>query len=141
MLVSPDRIPHGNGCLRYLGVSVVRPYLSEFGTYSMQGQNLKQINDAKINEVLAHAGLSVLLITSTWDGHGIIMRTLLEGLSNRYSKVFFGVADVEDSPRICKVFNVTNPPGLLFVKDGELIERAMGPIGGSGIIDLIERNS
>ncbi|PHK98224.1 hypothetical protein CGL56_11000 [Neolewinella marina] len=107
----------------------------------MQGQNLTHINDAKINEVLAHAGLSVLLITSTWDGHGIIMRTLLEGLSNRYGKVFFGVADVEDSPRICKVFNVTNPPGLLLVKDGELIERAMGPIGGSGIVELIERNS
>ncbi len=107
----------------------------------MQGQNLKQINDTKISELLTHAGLSVLLITSTWDGHGIIMRTLLDGLSNQYSKVFFGVADVEDSPRICKVFNVTNPPGLLLVRDGELIERAMGAVGVSGIVDLIERNS
>ncbi len=107
----------------------------------MQGQNLIQITDDRVNEVLTHPGLSVLLITSTWDGHGIIMRTLLEGMSNRYSKVFFGVADVEASPRICKVFNVTNPPGLLLVKDGELIERTTGAVGGSSIMDLIERNS
>ena len=107
----------------------------------MQGQNLSQINDDKVNEVLSHSGLSVLLITSPWDGHGIIMRTLLEGLSSRYRKVFFGVADVEDSPRICKVFNVTNPPGLLLVKDGELIERTSGAVGGSSIVDMIERNS
>ncbi|WP_116127636.1 thioredoxin family protein [Lewinella sp. IMCC34183] len=107
----------------------------------MQGQRLQQINDTKLNELLAHSGLIVLLITSTWDGHGIIMRTILEGISNQYTKVLFGVSDVEDSPRICKVFNVTNPPGLLLVKDGELIERAMGAIGGSAIVELIERNS
>ncbi len=107
----------------------------------MHGQNLTTVNDAKINELLTRSGLSLLLITSSWDGHGVIMRTLLEGLSNRYSKVFFGVADVEDSPRICKVFNVTNPPGLLFVRDGELIDRVQGAVGGSTIIELIERNS
>ena len=85
--------------------------------------------------------MSVILITSTWDGHGIIMRTLLEGLANRYSKVMFSVADVEASPRICKIFNVTNPPGLLVVKDGELIERTSGAIGGSSIAELIDRNT
>lgn len=128
----------GYGVMFGLSVRTVSEF---FGTLSMQGQKLQQINDAKVNELLAHSGLSVLLITSTWDGHGIIMRTLLEGLSNQYTKVFFGVADVEDSPRLCKVFNVTNPPGLLLVKDGELIHRAMGPIGGSAIIELIESNS
>jgi hypothetical protein len=39
------------------------------------------------------------------------------------------------------VFNVTNPPGLLFVKDGELIDRVMGAIGGRTITELIERHS
>lgn len=107
----------------------------------MQGQNLKQITDEKLIEVLSHPGVCVILITSTWDGHGIIMRTLLEGLSNRYGKVFFGIADVESSPRICKLFNVTNPPDLLVVKDGELIERTSGAVGGSTIVDMIERNS
>ncbi len=107
----------------------------------MHGETLTIIHDGRINELLSQTGLSLLLITSSWDGHGIILRTLLEGLSNRYGKVFFGVADVEDSPRICKVFNVTNPPGLLFVRDGELIDRVQGAVGGSTIIELIERHS
>jgi thioredoxin 1 len=107
----------------------------------MQSQNLTLTTDGKLGDLLGRTGLTVLLITSSWDGHGIIMRTLLESISSGYAKVQFGVADVERSPRICKVFNVTNPPGLLFVKDGELIDRVMGAIGGRTITELIERHS
>jgi thioredoxin 1 len=107
----------------------------------MQGHNLTQTTDSKIGDLLGRSGLSVLLITSSWDGHGVIMRTLLDSLSNRYERVHFGVADVESSPQICKIFNVTNPPGLLFVKDGELIDRVVGGVGGSTITELIERHS
>ncbi|MCP9234542.1 thioredoxin family protein [Lewinella sp. JB7] len=107
----------------------------------MHSYTLEKFDDAKINELLTRPGLSLLLITSSWDGHGIIMRALLEGLAKRYGKVLFAVADVEDSPRICKIFNVTNPPGLLFVRDGELIDRVQGAVGGSSIVELIEHNS
>lgn len=107
----------------------------------MQGPTVKNIDDTKIGELLARSGLSLLLVTSAWDGHGAIMRALLDSLSHRYRNVFFGVATVEDSPVICKVFNLTNPPGLLFVRDGELIDRIQGAVGGSTITDLIEHNS
>ena len=107
----------------------------------MQGHQLTQFNDAKLPELLTHPELTLLLITSNWDGHGIIMRTLLEGLASRYGNVSFGVADVEKSPRMCKIFNVTDPPGLLFVRDGELIDRLQGPVGGRSITDLVERYS
>jgi len=107
----------------------------------MQGKTLRDIDDNRIGELLSRRGLSVLLVTSAWDGHGVIMRALLDSLSERYHEVYFGVATVEDSPVICKLFNVTNPPGLLIVKDGELIDRVQGAIGGSTITDLIEQNS
>lgn len=104
----------------------------------MQGYKLKNTDDGKINELLTRSGLSILLVTSSWDGHGIIMRALLEKLAERYQKVFFTVAEVEESPRLCKVFNVTNPPGLLFIRDGELIDRLQGAVGGSSIVTVIE---
>ena len=107
----------------------------------MRGYQLTQINDAKLPELLMRPELTLLLITSNWDGHGIIMRTLLEGLAGRYGNVSFSMADVEQSPRICKIFNVTDPPGLLFVRDGELIDRLQGPVGGRGILQLVERYS
>jgi hypothetical protein len=106
----------------------------------MQGQ-ISQTTDQQIGTLLGYPGLTVLLITSSWDGHGIIMRTLLEQISSRYAKVRFRVADVEDTPQLCKIFNVANPPGLLFIRDGELIHRAAGAIGGSTIVNLIERHS
>ena len=105
----------------------------------MQGQKLHKIDDGRINELLARTGLSLLLITSSWDGQGVIMRTLLEGLAERYQKVSFTVAEVEDSPLLCKVFNVTNPPGLLFIRDGELVDRLQGAVGGNAIMTAIEQ--
>lgn len=107
----------------------------------MQGQLLLNIDDGKIGDLLTRQGLSVLLVTSSWDGYGVIMRTLLEGLAERYRQVDFAVADVESSPQVCKVFNVTNPPGLLLIHDGELVDRVQGAVGGSTIINLIENNS
>ena len=107
----------------------------------MQSQTLLNIDDKKINELLTRSGLSLLLVTSSWDGHGVIMRSVLEGLAERYRSIGFAMADVEESPLICKLFNVTNPPGLLFVKDGELIDRLQGAVGGSTITTLIEENS
>lgn len=107
----------------------------------MQGQKIINIDDGKINELLTRSGLSILLVTSSWDGHGAIMRALLEGLAERYQNILFTVAEVEESPRLCKVFNLTNPPGLLFIRDGELIDRLQGAIGGSSIATAIEQIS
>lgn len=107
----------------------------------MQGQNISKISDADLPQLLTRQGTTMLLISSSWDGHGIIMRALLGNISDHYVNVVFEVANVENSPRICKLFNVSNPPALLLVKDGELVERVMGAVAGGEIKHLLENNS
>ena len=107
----------------------------------MISPQLHDIDDDHLSDLLNRSGVSLLLVTSSWDGEGIIMRALLEKLTGRYQDVHFYTADVDDCPVICKVFNVTNPPGLLFLQDGELIDRRQGAVGGNTIVELIETNS
>lgn len=109
--------------------------------YRMTSPKLHDIDDGHLSDLLNRSGVSLLLVTSSWDGEGIIMRALLERLSGRYRSVVFYTADVDTCPVICKVFNVTNPPGLLFLQDGELIDRRQGAVGGTTIVELIETNS
>lgn len=99
---------------------------------------LNAIADGQIANLLAHAGLTVILMTAPWDGNGIIMSSILEGFTSRYRTVSFCISDYEDSPRLARLFNLTAPPGILFVKDGELIERLTGPVNAGRLNELLQ---
>lgn len=95
------------------------------------------IEDRQIAEVLSRQGLTVILMSSPWDGNGIILQGILEGFTNRYRSVSFCLADYEESPRLARLFNLLSPPGILFVKDGEMIQRITGPVSAGRIEELI----
>ena len=103
----------------------------------MNGQAIATLDDDQIGNLLSRDGLCVVLMTASWDGNGIIFRSLIEMLSDQYTKVFFSEADFETTPRLAKLFNMTRPPGLLFVKDGELVHRISGPTSAGAIGAII----
>ena len=98
---------------------------------------LNPIEDRQITEVLSNRGLTVILMSSPWDGNGIILRGILEGFVGRYRSVNFCSADYEDCPRLARLFNLLPPPGILFVKDGEMIQRITGPVSAGRIEELL----
>ena len=106
----------------------------------MTGQNLQQFDDNDIGSLLSAEGLVVVLLTANWDGNGIILSSLIQGLAGRYDQATFGVVDYESSPQLAKLFNMPRPPGLMFIKQGELVGRLMGPTGLGDIEDLINKN-
>lgn len=98
---------------------------------------LHDIEDPQIAEVLSRHGLTVILMTSAWDGNGVILRSILEGLTPRFRSVRFCAADYEASPRLARLFNLLTPPGILFVKDGEMIQRLTGPVSAGRLNELL----
>ena len=98
---------------------------------------LNSIEDRQIAEILSREGLTVILMSSPWDGNGIILRGILEGFTSRYRAVHFCLADYEESPRLARLFNLLSPPGILFVKDGEMVQRITGPVSAGRIEEMI----
>ncbi|MFT6483797.1 MAG: hypothetical protein ACJAWN_000506, partial [Neolewinella sp.] len=41
------------------------------------------------------------------------------------------------SPRLARLFNLLSPPGILFVKDGEMVQRITGPVSAGRIEELL----
>ncbi len=99
--------------------------------------NLTTIEDRQIGEVLTNRGLTVLLMTAPWDGNGIILRGIIEGFVPHFRSVSFLEADYESCPRLARLFNLMSPPGILFVKDGEMVNRVSGPVSAGRINELI----
>lgn len=98
---------------------------------------LTTIDDRQISDLLQADGLTVVLMTSPWDGNGIILRSIIENLAAQYRAVQFRVADYEDCPRLARLFNLMSPPGVLFVRNGEMIQRVTGPVSAGRIGELI----
>lgn len=98
---------------------------------------LKLISDQRIGDLLAREGLHVVLMSSPWDGNGVIMRNIVESVAPKNRNVQFYQADYEDSPQLARLFNLLSPPGLLFIRDGELVKRVVKPLSAGGVQDLI----
>lgn len=99
---------------------------------------LLTIDDRQISDLLQAKGLTVVLITSPWDGNGIILRSIIEGLAGRYRSVNFRIADYEACPRLARLFNLMSPPGILLIREGEMLERLTGPVSAVKISELIQ---
>ena len=98
---------------------------------------LKLISDQRIGDLLAREGLHIVLMSSPWDGNGVIMRNIVESIAPQNRSVQFYQADYEDSPKLARLFNLLSPPGLLFIRDGELVKRVVKPLSAGGVQDLI----
>lgn len=95
------------------------------------------LTDANIPQLLAQEGVSVLLLSAEWDGKGVILKAILQGVAKRHPEVNFHEADYEANPQLTRLFNLLTPPGLLFLRDGELIHRVTKPISAGRIQELI----
>lgn len=102
---------------------------------------LKLITDNQIPQLLAEEGLMIILMSSPWDGNGIIMRNIVEGIANKQTSIRFYHADYENCPQLARLFNLLSPPGLLFIRDGELVHRITKPMSAGNIQDLIHANA
>ena len=100
--------------------------------------DLTPLEDRQIATLLSTNGLCVVLLSADWDGNGIILRSILGGLAAEYRAVTFFAADYESSPRLARMFNLLSPPGVLFVRDGELLHRLTGPISAARLRQLLD---
>ncbi len=65
----------------------------------------------------------------------------MESLVEPLHHVEFYQAEYESSPQLARLFNLLNPPGLLFIKDGELVSRITKPMSAKSIRDIIQANA
>ena len=65
----------------------------------------------------------------------------IDDLANEYEgKAVIGKVDVDDNPDIAEKFSIRNIPTILFVKNGEVVDKTVGAVPKNEIIDKIEAN-
>lgn len=101
-----------------------------------------EITDANYeSEVLKTDKLVVLDFWAEWCGPCRQITPIIAELSKEYeNKAVIGKVDVDGNTEITSKFSIRNIPTILFIKNGNLIEKLVGAQPKAKFVEIIEKN-
>ena len=97
---------------------------------NITAQNFKQ-------EVLAHEGTVLLDFWAPWCGPCRMLSPIVDELAQEHPEFKVGKVNVDDNMELASQFQVMNIPTLVVVKDGKVVNKSVGAIPKSKILDLL----
>ncbi|MBP1630017.1 MAG: trxA1 [Bacteroidetes bacterium] len=100
------------------------------------------ITDATFeSEVLKSDKLVVLDFWAEWCGPCRQISPIIEELATEYEgKVVIGKVDVDGNTEVTSKFSIRNIPTVLFIKNGELVEKLVGAQSKAKFVETIEKH-
>lgn len=100
------------------------------------------ITDATFeSEVLKSDKLVVLDFWAEWCGPCRQISPIIEELATEYDgRVVIGKVDVDGNTEVTSKFSIRNIPTVLFIKNGELVEKLVGAQSKAKFVETIEKH-
>lgn len=86
----------------------------------------KETNDSNLQEVIDLKGLTIIDFKALWCGPCRVLGPIIETLATENTDVNVCVIDVDSSPEACAKFGIRNIPTVLFLKNGEVVDKFVG---------------
>ena len=101
-----------------------------------------EINDSTFETIVKQsAKLVVLDVWAQWCGPCRQVATIIDELAIEYdSRVVIGKVNVDESTEITSQYSIRNIPTVLFIKNGELVDKLVGAQSKSKFVDIIEKH-
>jgi thioredoxin 1 len=100
----------------------------------------KEFTDSNFQtDVLASDKLTVVDFWAEWCGPCRAIGPVIEELSKEYDgKVNVGKLNVDNNPEVSMNYGITSIPAILFIKNGEVIDKLVGAQPKSNFVKKIE---
>ena len=98
------------------------------------------ITDDNFNEQVAKSTLPILIdFWAPWCGPCRIIGPIIDELATEYKgRVVIGKVNVDQNPGLSQYFNVKSIPTLMFVKNGQLVERISKMIPKPNLEEMLD---
>ena len=97
-----------------------------------------QVNKDNFQEVVLNSDKPVLVdFWASWCGPCRMVAPILEEIANERSDVKFCKINVDEEPELAGRYNVMSIPTLLVVKEGQVVNQAVGARPKSQILSLL----
>jgi thioredoxin 1 len=87
-----------------------------------------EITDANFEETVINSGKPALVdFWAVWCGPCRMVGPIVEEIADEYGdKAVIGKVDVDNNPEIAQKYGIRNIPTILFIKDGEVVDKQVG---------------
>jgi len=87
---------------------------------------MKNLDSKEYYEMIKSDNLSVVKFSGVWCGPCRVLAPILQSVSEKFDDVNFGEIDVDSQKEIAIEQGIRSVPTILFLKNGEVIERMVG---------------
>lgn len=102
----------------------------------------KQLTDNELAEVLASERLVVIDFWAEWCGPCKKISPIVDELATEYEgKVDIYKCDVDENSEVCEKLGIRNIPTLIFLKNGEVVDRHVGTATKSQLAEKIDSHN
>lgn len=99
----------------------------------------KIITEENYQDVLAADGPLVLDFSATWCGPCKRIAPIIKELAEEYDgRVTVGLCDVDENDSLTAKYGVRNIPTVLFIKNGEVVDKQVGAANKSAFQEKFE---
>lgn len=87
-----------------------------------------ELTDANFEELVMNSDKPVLVdFWAVWCGPCRMVGPIVEEIANDYEgKAIVGKVDVDNNPEVASKFGIRNIPTILFMKNGEIVDKQVG---------------
>jgi thioredoxin 1 len=100
----------------------------------------KEYNDSNFQaEVIASDKLTVVDFWAEWCGPCRAIGPVIEDLSKEYAgKINVGKVNVDNNPAVSMNYGITSIPAILFIKNGQVVDKLVGAQPKGNFVKKIE---
>ena len=102
----------------------------------------EKLTDATFEEkVIKSDKLAVVDFSAEWCGPCRMVSPIVNELATEYEgRIVVGEVNVDENPAVTAKYKVRNIPTVLFIKNGEVVDKQVGAVPKSNYKNLVEKN-
>ncbi len=99
-----------------------------------------ELTDANFEENVLNSDKPALVdFWAVWCGPCRMVGPVVEEIANDYEgKAIVGKVDVDNNPEIAQKYGIRNIPTILFIKDGEVVDKQVGAVGRAALAEKLD---